>query len=301
MTPKAPDYLPQLIEEAIEVLYIAAGRFKNARILFSGGKDSITLSHIAYKAFYPASPPFKLLQVDTGHNFPEAIEYRDWFVKHFGYTLEIADVQTAIDQGLVSEPEGPDKNRNRIQSAVLLHHIRTFRIDALLGGGRRDEDRARSKERIFSHRDASGAWCPENQRTELGTLAHLTLSDGEHYRIFPLSNWTELDIWYYIRQHHVPVPSLYFAKPREVVFRNGAWVQVSPYITIRPGEIPCIRNIRFRTLGDITITGGIESNAATVDEVICELEATQISERGHRHDDRQMAYSMEMRKREGYF
>ncbi|GCD77221.1 sulfate adenylyltransferase [Thermaurantimonas aggregans] len=301
MTTRASDYLLQLVDEAVEILYITARHFKNAMILFSGGKDSITLSHIAYKAFYPAPPPFKLLQVDTGHNFPEAMEYRDWFVRHFGYTLEVADVQKAIDRGLVTEPEGPDKNRNRIQSAVLLDYVRTHNVDALLGGGRRDEDRARAKERIFSHRDVSGSWRPENQRTELGTLAHLSIAEGEHFRIFPLSNWTELDVWYYIREHNLPVPSLYFAKPREVIFRNGAWVQISPYIALRPDETPTTRSIRFRTLGDITITGGIESKATTVEDIIRELESTLTSERGHRHDDRQTAYSMEVRKREGYF
>lgn len=301
MPPKSSEYLPHLIDEAIEILFITARQFENAMILFSGGKDSITLSHIAYKAFYPARPPFRLLQVDTGHNFSETLEYRDWFVEKYGYRLEIADVQKAIDEGLVKEPEGTDKNRNRIQSAVLLDFVRKHKIEALLGGGRRDEDRARAKERIFSHRDATGAWKPENQRTELGLLTDLSLKEDEHFRIFPLSNWTELDIWYYIRREQLPLPSLYFSKPREVVLRNGAWVQISPFISLKDNEIPTVKNIRFRTLGDITITGGIESDAQTVDDIIHELESTRTSERGHRHDDRQTAYSMEVRKREGYF
>ena len=301
MIPKAFDYLEKLVEEATEILYYTASSLDNAYILFSGGKDSITLSHLAYKAFYPYPPPFRLLHVDTGHNFSETISYRDWFVKAYGYQLEIADVQKAIDQGLVKEPEGPDKNRNRIQSAVLLDFVKKHNVKALLGGGRRDEDRARAKERIFSHRDATGAWRPENQRTEIGLMANLSLQEGEHFRIFPLSNWTELDVWLYIQQHDIPLPQLYFSAPRTVVYRNGAWIQVSPFITLKDNEIPVVKNVRFRTLGDITITGGIESDATSVEEVIRELQSTRTGERGHRHDDRQTTYSMEVRKREGYF
>ncbi|KFD40067.1 sulfate adenylyltransferase subunit 2 [Schleiferia thermophila str. Yellowstone] len=295
------DHLDYLIDEAAEILFTTARYFKNTFILFSGGKDSIVLSHIASRVFYPSKPPFKLLHVDTGHNFVETLKFRDYFVKKYGYSLCIADVQEAINSGLVQEPEGPDKNRNRIQSAVLLDFIRKNEVEALLGGGRRDEDRARAKERIFSHRDISGCWVPENQRPELGTLALLDRGPGEHYRIFPLSNWTELDIWIYIRREGIEVPSLYFSRPREVVLRHGAWVQVSPFITIKPNEKPEVRNIRFRTLGDITITGGIESNAETIDQIIEELLQTRSGERGHRHDDRQTHYSMEVRKREGYF
>lgn len=295
------DFLDKLVSEATEILYYTAASLEQTYILFSGGKDSITLSHLAYKAFYPSPPPFRLLHVDTGLNFSETITYRDWFVKAYGYHLDIADVQKAIDEGLVTEPEGPDKNRNRIQSAVLLDFIRKHQVDALLGGGRRDEDRARAKERIFSHRDASGAWRPENQRPEIGLLADLSRREGEHFRIFPLSNWTELDVWLYIQQQRIPLPSLYFSAPRTVVYRNGAWIQVSPFITLKDNEIAVVKNIRFRTLGDITITGGIESDATSVEEVIRELQSTRTGERGHRHDDRQTTYSMEVRKREGYF
>ncbi len=296
-----PSFLDELEAEAIFVIREAYAQFERPTILFSGGKDSIVVSHLAQKAFAPAGIPFALVHVDTGHNFPETLKFRDRYAKQIGAELIVGSVQDSIDRGTAQEEQGPLGNRNRIQSVTLLETIDRERIDCLMGGGRRDEEKARAKERFFSHRDAFGQWDPKNQRPELWNLFNGAKQPGEHFRVFPISNWTEMNVWHYIRREGIELPSLYFAAPRQVIWRSGSWLPVSEFITLRAGEVPTTKTIRFRTLGDITITGGIESDAASLDAVIAEVETLRQTERGNREDDKRSESSMEERKKQGYF
>jgi sulfate adenylyltransferase subunit 2 len=296
-----PSFLDELEAEAIFVIREAYAQFERPTILFSGGKDSIVVSHLAQKAFAPAGIPFALVHVDTGHNFPETLEFRDQYAKQIGAELIVGSVQDSIDRGTAQEEQGPLGNRNRIQSVTLLETIDRERIDCLMGGGRRDEEKARAKERFFSHRDAFGQWDPKNQRPELWNLFNGAKQPGEHFRVFPISNWTEMNVWHYIRREGIELPSLYFAAPRQVIWRSGSWLPVSDFISLRAGEVPTTKTIRFRTLGDITITGGIESEAASLDAVITEVETLRQTERGNREDDKRSESSMEERKKQGYF
>jgi sulfate adenylyltransferase subunit 2 len=296
-----PSFLDELEAEAIFVIREAYAQFERPTILFSGGKDSIVVSHLAQKAFAPAGIPFALVHVDTGHNFTETLEFRDRYVKQIGAELIVGSVQDSIDRGTAQEEQGPLGNRNRIQSVTLLETIDRERIDCLMGGGRRDEEKARAKERFFSHRDAFGQWDPKNQRPELWNLFNGAKQPGEHFRVFPISNWTEMNVWHYIRREGIELPSLYFAAPRQVIWRSGSWLPVSDFISLRAGEVPTTKTIRFRTLGDITITGGIESEAASLDAVIAEVETLRQTERGNREDDKRSESSMEERKKQGYF
>ena len=296
-----PSFLDELEAEAIFVIREAYAQFERPTILFSGGKDSIVVSHLAQKAFAPAGIPFALVHVDTGHNFPETLEFRDRYAKQIGAELIVGSVQDSIDRGTAQEEQGPLGNRNQIQSVTLLETIDRERIDCLMGGGRRDEEKARAKERFFSHRDAFGQWDPKNQRPELWNLFNGAKQPGEHFRVFPISNWTEMNVWHYIRREGIELPSLYFAAPREVIWRSGSWLPVSEFISLRAGEVPTTKTIRFRTLGDITITGGIESDAVTLDQIIAEVETLRQTERGNREDDKRSESSMEERKKQGYF
>jgi sulfate adenylyltransferase subunit 2 len=271
-------------------------------LLFSGGKDSIVLLRLAEKAFRPAKFPFPLLHVDTGHNFPEALEYRDRRVAELDERLVVASVQASIDKGRVTEETGPRASRNRLQTTTLLDAIEEHGFDAAIGGARRDEERARAKERIFSHRDEFGQWDPKNQRPELWSLYNGRIRRGEHLRVFPLSNWTELDVWQYIEREDIPLPSLYFAHRREVFERDGMLYAVSPYVKLLPSERVRAEIVRFRTVGDMTCTGAVRSDATTLAAVIAEVAAARITERGAtRADDKFTEASMEDRKREGYF
>ena len=294
-------HLEQLESEAIFVMREVAAQFDRPVLLFSGGKDSITLAHLARKAFAPARSPFPLLHIDTGHNFPEAIEYRDWLARELGFELLVRRVQDSIDQGRVAEETGPFASRNVLQTVTLLDAIKELRIDAALGGARRDEEKARAKERFFSHRDVFGQWDPKNQRPELWNLFNGRMNPGEHFRVFPLSNWTELDVWQYIASEGIPVPSLYFAHTRRVFRRGPMLMAETPFITLQGGEVPEEAIVRFRTVGDATCTGAILSNAATVEEIIRETAALRITERGGRLDDQRSDTAMEDRKRQGYF
>jgi sulfate adenylyltransferase subunit 2 len=270
--------------------------------MFSGGKDSIVLLRLAEKAFRPARFPFPLLHVDTGHNFPEALEYRDRRVAELGERLVVASVQASIDKGRVVEETGPRASRNRLQTTTLLDAIEEHQFDAAIGGARRDEERARAKERIFSHRDEFGQWDPKNQRPELWALYNGRVRRGEHLRVFPLSNWTELDVWQYIELENIPLPSLYFAHRRDVFERDGMLYAVSPFMTLLPNERVISEVVRFRTVGDMSCTGAIRSDATTLSAVITEVAAARITERGAtRADDKFTEASMEDRKREGYF
>ena len=294
-------HLEQLESEAIFVMREVAAQFDRPVLLFSGGKDSITLAHLARKAFAPARSPFPLLHIDTGHNFPEAIEYRDWLARELGVELLVRRVQDSIDQGRVAEETGPFASRNVLQTVTLLDAIKELRIDAALGGARRDEEKARAKERFFSHRDVFGQWDPKNQRPELWNLFNGRMNPGEHFRVFPLSNWTELDVWQYIASEGIPVPSLYFAHTRRVFRRGPMLMAETPFITLQGGEVPEEAIVRFRTVGDATCTGAILSTAATVEEIIRETAALRITERGGRLDDQRSDTAMEDRKRQGYF
>ena len=295
------NYLDELESEAIFVLREVVAQFINPVILFSGGKDSIVVTHLAQKAFYPAKIPLSLLHVDSGHNFPETISFRDTLVQELGVRLLVGSVQKSIDDGRVTEERGKFASRNVLQITTLLDTIEDQQIDCAIGGGRRDEEKARAKERFFSHRDEFGQWDPKNQRPELWNLFNGKHNLGEHFRVFPISNWTEMDVWNYIKRENIKIPSLYFAHEREVIWRNNSWIPVSEYITIDPREAIEKKKIRFRTLGDITITGGIESEADTLDKIVIEVAAMRQTERGNRADDKRSETSMEDRKREGYF
>ncbi|MCX7708018.1 MAG: sulfate adenylyltransferase subunit CysD [Anaerolineae bacterium] len=294
-------HLQQLEAEAIYVIRETAAQFERPVMLFSGGKDSIVMAHLAQRAFWPARIPFPLLHVDTGHNFPETLEYRDWLVQKLGVQLIVAYVQDSIDRGRVQEEPGHNPSRNALQTVTLLDALAEHKFEAALGGGRRDEEKARAKERFFSHRDRYGQWDPKNQRPELWNLYNGRKHPGESFRIFPLSNWTEMDVWQYIRLKNIPIPSLYFAHRRDVLRRDGMWLAVSHVITPLPHEEVVNKMVRFRTIGDMTCTGAVESNATTLDEIIMEVAAARITERGGRADDKRSDAAMEDRKRVGYF
>ncbi len=300
-----PDYhlshLAQLEAEAIFVLRETAAQFENPALLFSGGKDSIVMARLARKAFWPARLPFPLVHIDTGQNFRETIAYRDDFVRELGARLVVGSVQRSIDSGRVKEETGANASRNRLQTTTLLDTIEEHGFDAALGGGRRDEEKARAKERFFSHRDDFGQWDPKNQRPELWNLFNGRKHHDEHFRIFPLSNFTEMDIWMYIRREGIVLPSLYYAHERDVVVRNGVILAVSEFVVPRDGESARKMMIRFRTMGDATITGAVESTADTIDKIIEEVAAARQTERGNRADDKRSETSMEDRKKEGYF
>ncbi|MDP0490306.1 MAG: sulfate adenylyltransferase subunit CysD [Verrucomicrobiota bacterium JB023] len=300
-----PDYqlshLDQLEAEALFILRETAAQFENPALLFSGGKDSIVMAHLAYKAFHPARLPFPLVHVDTGHNFVETMEYRDQFVEKLGARLVVGSVQESIDKGRVVEEKGPDASRNKLQIVTLLDTIEEHQFDAALGGGRRDEEKARAKERFFSHRDDFGQWDPKNQRPELWNLFNGRKHQGEHFRVFPLSNFTEMDIWMYMKREGIELPSLYYAHERDCVIRNGTILAVSEFVQPREGEEVKKMRIRFRTMGDATITGAVESDADTIDKIIDEVAAARQTERGNRADDKRSETAMEDRKKEGYF
>ena len=295
------NYLDELESEAIFVMREVHAQFRNPVILFSGGKDSIVLTHLAKKAFYPSTVPFPLMHVDTGHNFPEAIEFRDDLAKKMKVELIVALVQEAIDDGRVVEEKGKNATRNTLQITTLLDSIESNQVDCAIGGGRRDEEKARAKERFFSHRDDFGQWTPKNQRPELWNLFNGKMQQGEHFRVFPISNWTEMDVWNYIMREQIEIPSLYFAHDRQVVKRNNSWIPVSEYLPKIEGEEVFTKKLRFRTLGDITITGGIESSADTLEKIVAEVSAMRETERGNRADDKRSETAMEDRKKEGYF
>ena len=295
------NYLDELESEAIYILREVHAQFQNPVILFSGGKDSILVTHLAKKAFYPANIPFALMHVDTGHNFPETIQFRDDLIHKLGARLIVGSVQESIDQGRVQEEKGKNATRNALQITTLLDAIEANKVDCAIGGGRRDEEKARAKERFFSHRDDFGQWDPKNQRPELWNLLNGKHYEGEHFRAFPISNWTEMDVWNYIKRENIEIPSLYFAHEREVVLRNGSWIPNSEYLQLEEHEEILTKKIRFRTLGDITITGGIESDADTLEKIALEVSAMRQTERGNRTDDKRSETAMEDRKREGYF
>lgn len=295
------NHLSELESESIYIMREVAAQFDNSVLMFSGGKDSILMVYLAYKAFFPAKIPFPLLHIDTGHNFPETLQYRDKLVEQFGAKLVIGSVQEAIDQGLVAEEKGFNASRNGLQTTALLEAIENGNYDAALGGARRDEEKARAKERFFSHRDEFGQWDPKNQRPELWNLFNGRKNMGEHFRVFPISNWTELDVWQYLAQEEVPLPSLYFAHEREVFERDGTLLADCEYINKRPEEEVFKEVVRCRTIGDMTCTGVWRSDATTVEEIIKEVSTTRMTERGGRTDDRRSESSMEDRKKLGYF
>ena len=295
-------HLRALEAEAVHVMREVAAELERAVLLFSGGKDSAVLLHLARKAFWPAGLPFPVMHVDTGQTFPEVIEYRDRIVQEVGADLIVATVQESIDNGRVVEETGPRASRNRLQSVTLLDGIRVHDFKAAFGGARRDEERARAKERIFSFRDDFGGWDPKAQRPELWSLYTPHMNQGEHMRVFPLSNWTELDVWQYIREERLEVPSIYLAHEREVFERDGMLYALSPHVELLPDEQPFSASVRYRTVGDMSCTGAVRSKASTLDEVVAEIATTRITERGEtRADDRFSEAAMEDRKREGYF
>ncbi|HEX3753079.1 MAG TPA: sulfate adenylyltransferase subunit CysD [Streptosporangiaceae bacterium] len=294
--------LDVLEAESIHVIREVAAEFERPTLLFSGGKDSIVMLALAEKAFRPANIPFPVMHVDTGHNFPEVLQYRDKRVAELGIRLVVASVQDSINAGRAVEETGRWVSRNRLQTVTLLDAIEDNRFDAAFGGARRDEEKARAKERVFSFRDEFGQWDPKNQRPELWNLYNTRIKRGEHIRVFPLSNWTELDIWAYIERENLEIPSIYYAHEREVFERDGILLAVNEYLPRLDGEEPFTTTVRYRTVGDMTITGAVLSTATTVGEVITEVAATRITERGAtRADDRTSEAAMEDRKREGYF
>ena len=295
------NHIQQLESEAIFVLREVAAQFDNPVMLFSGGKDSIVMAHLASKAFHPAKLPFPLLHVDTGHNFEETISYRDQFVEKIDARLVVAKVQDSIDKGRVVEEKGQFASRNALQTVTLLDALEEGNYDAALGGGRRDEEKARAKERFFSHRDSFGQWDPKNQRPELWNIFNGRKDHGEHFRVFPLSNWTEMDVWQYIRMENIPIPGLYFSQDREVIERNGTFLAVTDHTPLQKEEPSAVMKVRFRTIGDTTCTGAVESGADTIDKIIAEVAAAHQTERGTRADDRRTETAMEDRKKEGYF
>jgi sulfate adenylyltransferase subunit 2 len=294
-------HLKVLENEAIFVMREVAAQFERPVLLFSGGKDSIVMVHLARKAFYPSRIPFPLMHIDTGHNFPETIEFRDWLVRETGVQLIVGSVQESINNGRVKDETGPEASRNALQTVTLLDTLREHGIDAAIGGGRRDEEKARAKERFFSHRDAFGQWDPKNQRPELWHLFNGKKNPGEHFRVFPLSNWTEMDIWQYIAAEEIPIPQIYFTHKRRVFRRNGMILADTGFIRLMPGEEVYETDVRFRTIGDATCTGAVLSKATTLEEIIAEVAAARVTERGGRNDDKRSETAMEDRKRAGYF
>jgi sulfate adenylyltransferase subunit 2 len=300
------DYLPTQLEvleaESIHIMREVAAEFERPVLLFSGGKDSIVMLALAERAFWPARVPFPVMHVDTGHNFPEVLEFRDRRVAEAGARLIVASVQESIDAGRVAEETGRFASRNRLQTTTLLDAIADNQFDAVFGGARRDEEKARAKERVFSYRDEFGQWDPKNQRPELWNIYNTRIRRGEHIRVFPLSNWTELDVWHYIDREGLEIPAIYFAHSRQVFERDGILLADSQYVTRLADEAVFEARVRYRTVGDMSCTGAVESTASTVDEVITEIAATRITERGQtRADDRTSEAAMEDRKREGYF
>ena len=295
------NHLEELESESIFILREVAAQFENPVILFSGGKDSILMVYLAIKAFYPARVPFPLLHIDTGHNFPETLEYRDWLVSHYNLRMHVGSVQKAIDEGKIKEEKGFNASRNYLQTYVLLDELEKGKYDAALGGGRRDEEKARAKERFFSQRDEFGQWDPKNQRPELWNLFNGRKHFGEHFRVFPISNWTELDVWRYLAAEEFPLPNLYFAHMRRVFERDGVLLPDCEYITRRPDEIVKEELIRCRTIGDMTCTGVWRSSASTIEDIIQEVAISRLTERGGRADDKRSETSMEDRKKQGYF
>ncbi len=294
-------HLKQLEAEAIHIMREVAAQFERPVLLFSGGKDSIVMVRLAQKAFYPARIPFPLMHIDTGHNFDETIEFRDNLVENLGVELIVRTVQESIDKGRAVEEKGPNPSRNSLQTITLLDAIEEFKFDAAFGGARRDEEKARAKERFFSHRDEFGQWDPKNQRPELWNLYNGRKHIGEHFRVFPLSNWTEMDVWQYIAAENLDIPEIYFSHNREVVERDGVLLAKSDFITLAEDEDFEIRTIRFRTVGDMTCTGAVESEAANVEDIIQEVASARVTERGGRADDKRSEAAMEERKKIGYF
>ena len=294
-------HLREIEAEAIYVLREVAAQFDRPAILFSGGKDSIVVTHLAYKAFYPAKIPFPLFHIDTGHNFTETIKYRDDLVKRLGATLVVGCVQQSIDTGRVREETGYNASRNRLQTVTLLDAIEKNKFDAAIGGARRDEEKARAKERFFSHRDEFGQWDPRNQRPELWNIYNGHKNVGEHFRVFPISNWTEMDVWQYIYLEDIVMPSIYFTHERDVFFRDGQWLAAEPCMKLKPDETVETRLVRCRTIGDISCTGLTLSQASSLEEIINEIAATRTTERGSRADDKRSETAMEDRKVTGYF
>lgn len=295
------NHLLQLESEAIYVIREAAAQFERPAMLFSGGKDSICMAWLARKAFYPGKIPFPLVHIDTGHNFQETLEFRDRFLRDIDAQLIVRTVQESIDKGRVQEETGPNASRNALQTVTLLDAINEFKFDAALGGARRDEEKARAKERFFSFRNEFGVWDPKNQRPELWYLFNGQKKPGEHFRVFPLSNWTELDVWQYIYNEKIEIPPLYLSHEREIVRRDGVILARSEYLTLREGEKWEQARVRFRTIGDMTCTGGVESPAETLEDIVAEIAAVRTSERGGRADDKRSEAAMEDRKIQGYF
>ena len=294
-------HMRELEAEAIFVIREIAAQFENPALLFSGGKDSILLTHLAKKAFYPAKIPFALIHIDTGHNFPETIAFRDDLVKKLGVQLIVGSVQESIDQGRAKEETGADASRNALQIVSLLDTLEFQKIDAAMGGARRDEEKSRAKERFFSHRDEFGQWDPKNQRPELWNLFNGRKNFGEHFRVFPISNWTEMDVWEYIKLENIALPSLYFSHNRDCILRDGVILAFSEYVKLKAQEKIIQMTVRYRTCGDMPITGALESTADTIDKIIEEIAITRTTERGGRADDKRAETAMEDRKKQGYF
>jgi len=294
-------HLDELEYESIYVIREVAAQFERPVLLFSGGKDSIIMTHLAMKAFWPAKLPFPLLHIDTGHNFIETMVYRDNMVNKLGATLIVGSVQESIDKGRVVEARGPMASRNLLQTTTLLDTLEKYKFDAAMGGGRRDEEKARAKERFFSHRDEFGQWDPKNQRPELWNIFNGRKNQGEHFRVFPISNWTEMDVWQYILKENIELPEIYFTHQREVFNRDGVWLAKAPFMTLKDGENFEVRTVRCRTIGDISCTGLTLSEANSLEDIIAEIAATRVTERGGRADDMRSEAAMEDRKKEGYF
>ncbi len=301
MRPYNLTHLRELESEAIYVIREVAAQFENPAILFSGGKDSITVAHLAMKAFFPAKIPFPLVHIDTGHNFPETIQFRDEYIGKLGAELIVGSVQESINEGKVIEEKGLNASRNALQTVTLLDTIEKYKFDACIGGARRDEEKARAKERFFSHRDEFGQWDPKNQRPELWNIFNGKKHYGENFRVFPISNWTEMDVWQYILMEGIDLPSLYFAHEREVFERDGVVMATSDFIPRKDTELPGKKVVRFRTIGDMTCTGAVYSEASTLEEIIDEVAASRKTERGSRSDDKRSEAAMEDRKKQGYF
>ena len=294
-------HLKELESESIYIIREVAAQFERPVLLFSGGKDSIVLSYLARKAFAPARIPFPLLHIDTEHNFPETITYRDWWIKDIGVQLIVRSVQDTINSGRVKEEKGINASRNVLQTVTLLDALEEFKFDAAMGGARRDEEKARAKERFFSHRDEFGQWDPKNQRPELWNLFNGKKNHGEHFRIFPLSNWTEMDIWQYIALEKIKIPSIYFSHDRKCFVRDGVVYAFSDFMMMKPEENVEMMRVRFRTVGDMTCTGAVVSPASSIEDIIAEVSASRVTERGSRQDDKRSETAMEDRKKKGYF
>jgi sulfate adenylyltransferase subunit 2 len=295
------NHLRELEAESIYVLREVAAQFERPGLLFSGGKDSIVMFHLARKAFWPAKVPFTLLHIDTGHNFQETLDFRDNLAEKYGAKVVVKYVQDSIDQGKAVEETGVNASRNMLQTVTLLDAIEEMKLDAALGGGRRDEEKARAKERFFSHRDEFGQWDPKNQRPELWNIFNGKKKMGEHFRIFPISNWTEMDVWQYIYMEEIEIPNLYFTHKRKVFNRDGVWMFKAPFMSLKDGEELIEKDVRCRTIGDITCTGLTLSKANSLEDIIQEVAATRTTERGGRSDDKRSEAAMEDRKKEGYF